>query len=496
MNPFPLILAAFRRSRLSALVFVAVIALTVALGIAISAQERALRKGSGEAAAGFDLIVAAPGSQTDTLLSVVYLKPKAGGLLAPPVLAELLAEPRAEFVAPIGFGDSYRGDQVVGTTADLVAHLGGGLAEGRIFASRNEAVVGALSPVPLGARIEIAHGDSDEAGDADLAVAQSGDHGGGATHAEQDADHAAHDHDHDHADGEAAPEADGNAGVHDPEQAATADHAGAAGTADAPDAPDAWQEPGHAAAVGHEPAEADHADSHLHLHEAVTVTGRLRPTGTPWDRAIIVPIEYTWFAHSLPLGHPDADEGRIGPPFSAADLPGVPAVVIRPETYAAAYALRSAYRAEGSTAFFPAEVLVELYAILGDAARIMAVLTQVAQILVVVAILAGLLAVLDLQRQRFAVLRALGAPGRYVFLTVWLYIWLLVMAGTLLGLPLGLGVAQAVSGAITAQTGIAMAPSLHLPELRLVGQVIGLSLLLALVPAAQIYRRPVVETLR
>ena len=83
-----------------------------------------------------------------------------------------------------------------------------------------------------------------------------------------------------------------------------------------------------------------------------------------------------------------------------------------------------------------------------------------------------------------------------MFLTVWLYIWLLVMAGTVLGLPLGLGVAQLVSTAITAQTGIGMAPSLHLPELKLVGQLIGISLLLALVPAARIYRRPVVEMLR
>lgn len=411
MNPFPLIRATFRRSRLSALIFIAVIALTVALGIAISAQERALRKGSGQAAAGFDLIVAAPGSQTDTLLSVVYLKPKAGGLLAPPVLADLLAEPGARLAAPIGFGDSYRGAQVVGTTADLVAHLGGGLAEGRIFATRDEAVIGALSPLHIGASIEIAHGDSDAAGDADR-----------------------------HGD--------------------------------------------------------DHAHDDLHLHEPVTITGRLRPTGTPWDRAIVVPIEYTWFAHHLPLGHADAEGDRIGPPFSAGELPGVPAVVILPESPAAAYDLRARYRSEGSMAFFPAEVLVELYALLGDAARIMGLLTQAAQVLVVVAILAGLLAVLDLQRQRFAVLRALGAPGRYVFLTVWLYIWLLVMAGTVLGLPLGLVVARIVSAAITAQTGVLMAPGLHLPELRLVGQLIGISLLLAAIPAARIYRRPVVEVLR
>ena len=428
MNPFPLILAAFRRSRRSAVVFICVIALTVAMGIAISAQERALRKGSGTAADGFDLIVAAPGSPTDTLFSVVYLDPTASGLLEPSRLAALLAEERADFIAPVGFGDSYRGDQVVGTTADLVSHLGGDLAEGRMFASRFEAVVGALSPHGIGTVIEISHGDASDI----------------------DADHAHDDH-HGH--------------EHD----------------------------------GHHHDEADtqgHDDDHLHLHDPVTVVGRMQPTGTPWDRAVIVPIEYTWYVHHLPLGHDADDENRIGPPFSAAHLPGVPAVVVKPDNYAAAYDLRTRYRAEGSTAFFPAEVLVELYAVLGDVARIMSGLTLAAQVLVVVAILAGLLAVLDLQRQRFAVLRALGAPGGYIFLTVWCYVWLLVTAGVVFGLPLGLGAARIVSELIGAQTGIAMTPEIHLAELRLIGGLTGLSLLLAVVPALLIYRRPVVEALR
>lgn len=457
MNPFPLILAAFRRSRLSAIVFICVIAMTVALGIAISAQERALRKGSGAAADGFDLIVSAPGSHTDTLFSVVYLDPTAGGLLEPAILARLLEEERAELVAPVGFGDSYRGDQVVGTTADLVVHLGGGqdgdLADGRVFANQNEAVVGALSPLRIGEVIEVAHGDASQFEDADHAV-QTADirhdeHGHDGDHEHDDG----HGHDDDHAhDGEADHAVD--------------DHAG------------------------------DHGHDDAHRHDPVTVVGRMHPTGTPWDRAIVVPIEYTWFVHNLPLGHSAAEADRIGPPFAAAYLPGVPAVVIKPTNYAAAYDLRGRYRAEGSTAFFPAEILVELYALLGDAARIMSALTLAAQVLVIVAILAGLLAVLDLQRQRFAVLRALGAPGSYVFLTVWLYVWLLVMAGTLLGLPLGLAVAQFVSGLITTGTGIVMQPEIHLPELRLVGWLIGLSLILAIAPALLIYRRPVVEALR
>ena len=35
----------------------------------------------------------------------------------------------------------------------------------------------------------------------------------------------------------------------------------------------------------------------------MTIVGRMRPTGTPWDRAIVVPIEYNWSVHGLGTGH-------------------------------------------------------------------------------------------------------------------------------------------------------------------------------------------------
>ena len=161
MNPLPIVIAALRRNRFTALLFVGVIALAVALGVAISAQERALRLGSARAADRFDLIVAAPGSQTDVLLSVVYLDPTAVELLSPEMTRTILTGERAAFAAPIGFGDSLGGDPVVGTTVEFVDHLSGGLAEGQPFATLNEAVVGALSPHEIGEQLEVRHGNSD-----------------------------------------------------------------------------------------------------------------------------------------------------------------------------------------------------------------------------------------------------------------------------------------------------------------------------------------------
>lgn len=423
MNPFPLVWATLRRNRFSALLFITVIALAVALGIAISAQERALRQGSARAADRFDLIVAAPGSHTDVLFSVVYLDPTAVELLSPEMTAHVLAGDRADFAAPIGFGDNHKGDPVVGTTAAFVEHLSQSLAEGRLFARLDEAVVGALSPNAVGDRLAIRHGHAD-----DLAPGQDAD--------------------------------------------AIAD-ARAAGD-------------GHVAEVVEEPG---------HQHLDVMVVGRMRPTGTPWDRAVVVPIEYNWFAHGMGTGHPPG-ETRIGPPFHPDYLPGVPAIVIKPENVAAAYGLRNRYRTIASTSFFPAEVLVELYAVMGNVARIMGALTLAAQVLVVAAILAGILALLDLQRQRFAVLRALGAPGHFVFAVVWLHVGALIAGGAVIGLPLGWGFAGIVSALVARETGVAMIATVGMTEFTLVGLLLGLGLLLALIPAFLVYRKPVVDALR
>lgn len=416
MNPFPIAWASLRRNSFTGVLFLMIVALAVALGIAISAQERALRVGSARAADKFDLIVSAPGSHNDVLFSTVYLDPSAVELLDPAITRLLFDEPEADFVAPIGFGDAIDNNPVVGTIAPFVEHLSGGLAEGRLFETVNEAVVGALSPHTVGDELEVSHGHGGATGtDADAAA---------------DAIEA----------GEAVPGSDGD-------------------------------------------------------HPHITIVGRMQPTGTPWDRAIVVPIEYNWLAHGLGTGHLPEDK-HIGAPFDPDALPGLPAVVVKPKDVAAAYGLRAAYRTPQSTAFFPAEVLVGLYALLGDATAIMSGLTLAAQALVVAAILAGVVAILDLQRQRFAVLRALGASPLFIFATVWIYVAAIVVTGALAGLVLGWGAAAVVSDLLAQSTGVAMRAEIGTRELSLVGTLVGLGLILALVPALIIYRRPVVDALR
>ena len=132
-------------------------------------QSRALQQGSARAAHPFDLLIAAPGSETQLVLSAIYLQPASLDLLPGAVLAELQNDPRARFAAPIGFGDSYRGHPIVGVTPDLVAHLagaGGGKVEGATLAHMTDAVLGSKVALDLGQSFVPMHGmaafDDDE----------------------------------------------------------------------------------------------------------------------------------------------------------------------------------------------------------------------------------------------------------------------------------------------------------------------------------------------
>lgn len=420
MNPLALIGANLRAHPGVHLLFALLIAVSVALAIGVTAQERALRDGAARAADRFDLIVGAPGGRIDLLLAMVFARPVAVGLIDGGVLAALQADPRAAFVAPVAFGDTvlpiggganghgivagagagtvhrapagFLGGRapVLGTTAAFASHLGP-LAAGRMFATRAEAVAGATSGLDLGDQFEPGHG-----------------HG--------------------------------------------------------------------AAAEGHDGI-------------AITVVGRMAPTGTPWDRAVIVPVEQVWDTHGLALGHDPAGPRAeaLGPPFDPAFTPGLPGIIVRPASLRDAYALRQAWATPQTQAFFPAESLGELYRYLGDVTRLLQGFALATQGLVLLAILAGVAALGRAQRRQMGVLRALGAPPLYIAMASWGGVMALIGAGVVLGLALGWGAATLVAQAFAAETGMALTARLTGAEVTLAATTLGLGALLALIPAALSY---------
>jgi len=394
MNPMPIAAAMLWRYRVTLGFFVVLIAFAIALGLSLTMLERALRQGSARASDQFDLVVGAPGSVTDLVLSAVYLRTSSLPLVTPEAFAEALAAEQANFVAPIAFGDRVGFSPVIGTTADLVASLSPDLAEGSIFAARDEAVVGASVAVGPGETIQPAHAH----GGADLPVTR------------------------------------------------------------------------------------------------MTVVGRMAPTGTPWDNAVIVPIEQYWLTHDLPVGHPPGDES-IGPPFDVNHLAGVPAIVIDAANIGSAYGLRNQFRSEATTAVFPAEVLVELYGFMADGRAVLLWVVTAVQGLILVAIIAGLALIVQLNAGRLALLRALGAPRLFVASAVWTFSLTVIVAGVLLGLVAGVLATLVLGQWAQAELGIALPFSLTREDVELALLATAAAALLSVVPALASYRRNPVAAL-
>jgi len=458
------ILADLRRLWLGGAVVVLLVALATALGVAVTLQERSLRLGSARAADKFDLVVGAAGSETQLVLSSIFLQPAPLPLVEGAVLTKLSTDPRVDWAAPVGFGDSFAGYPIIGTTTKLVDSTTTGFAEGKMFALEGEAVLGAAVNLPLGAEIKPMHGTAETGG-------------------------------------------------------------------------------------------------HTHAGAPYKVVGKLQPTGTPWDRAILVPIQAVWHVHGLGAehghedehhdedGHDHAHEGEehdeaahadaeaddakpvaempasqpqkyafaLGAASSAhvesdhhgsidpdapivetfgASTPGLPAILVKPKTIADAYRLRQEYRTGNTLGVFPGEVLTRLYATLGDAKMVLSAVAAGSQGLVAAALVLVTVIHVGQRRRQIGALRAFGAPRASVFTIVWLELFLLVALGIGIGFLLGLGAAQVGAQLFTAKSGVILPVGFIREDLRLALAFLGFAAVLAAIPALLAYRQSPATALR
>jgi putative ABC transport system permease protein len=339
-------------------------------------------------------------------MTSVYLRPQAVLLLDADILAQVSTSPGVKYAAPIAFGDNWQGYPIIGTIADF-ASRGATLTptQGRVFARRGEAVIGATVKLAIGEIFSPEHGLHHEDGD----------------------------------------------------------------------------EEGH--------SDAAHHDLHY------TVVGRLPARHNVWDSAILVPVEDVWQVHGMAQGHDPAHDQRIGPPWDAKYLSGVPAIAVRPESVAAAYSLRGQFRNTRSLALFPAEVLNDLYLTLGNVRDLMSLMAIATQVLVVLAVLMALLVGFLARRRQFAVLRAIGAGRGYVFSVVWIEVTLLIAIGALLGTGVGWLAAKLLSHWARLQLGFEMPVRLGSAEGLLVGGLVLTGAVIGLLPAWLSFRRSIAEGL-
>jgi putative ABC transport system permease protein len=140
---------------------VSVVAFSVGLAVALFLLAQGLRLGLIRAVEPFDLIVGAKGSPYQLVLNTVFLQDVPIGNISWKDCLELSDDARVGFAVPLGFGDSYGGYPVVGTTSgisDIRTRASNPpwlrIGEGRFFDEGGfEAVLGAQAAAGSGLRV-------------------------------------------------------------------------------------------------------------------------------------------------------------------------------------------------------------------------------------------------------------------------------------------------------------------------------------------------------
>ncbi len=142
--------------RVSALLTIIAVALSVALFLGVEKARNAARAGFDNTISGTDLIVGAPSGQINLLLYSVFRLGNATAEISWPAYQELENRTDIGWTVPISLGDSHRGFRVLGTTQAYFKHYKYGekqalsFAEGQQFDDLFDAVLGAKVAKDLG----------------------------------------------------------------------------------------------------------------------------------------------------------------------------------------------------------------------------------------------------------------------------------------------------------------------------------------------------------
>ena len=177
MNLLTLSLGYLRARALNTTLNVLLLALGVATITLLLLTLHQLEERMGRDARGIDLVAGAKGSPMQVILSAIYHLDVPTGNIPLAQAREIAKHRMVKKTIPLALGDSYKGFRIVGTNHDYVAHYGGSLAAGRLWAKPMEAVIGAEVAQRLGHGVGTtiigAHGIADagsEHGDAPYRV--------------------------------------------------------------------------------------------------------------------------------------------------------------------------------------------------------------------------------------------------------------------------------------------------------------------------------------
>lgn len=232
-----------------------------------------------------------------------------------------------------------------------------------------------------------------------------------------------------------------------------------------------------------------------HGDKPFVVSGILAPTGTPVDRTLHIALEGMTAIHLDWVG---------GAPMSGFSIPGkyvkkfnltpkeVTAVLLGLKSRAAVFKVQreiNETKAEPLLAVLPGVALEQLWQMMSVVERTLLAVSAMVVAVGLTGLVAVILASLNERRRELAILRAVGARPRDVFLLMSCESLLVTIGGVVLGVALMYGLILLLAPLIQMQYGIPVAAvMLSVDELSLLGVVVVIGLLAGLVPGYRAYR--------
>ena len=230
------------------------------------------------------------------------------------------------------------------------------------------------------------------------------------------------------------------------------------------------------------------------------VVGVLKPTGTPIDRVIWVPIDayYHMQGHALRREDGAPYQGAAGTPIPD-EYKEVSAVMLKLKDPATGQRLYRDVNVQGKvmTLAWPiGKVMADLFNKIGWANRVLALVAYLVMFVAAGSILASIYNTMNERRREFAILRALGARRMTVFSAIVLEAGAIAAMGAVLGYAGYVALLMAAAAVIRSQTGVVLDVARFHPVLVLgpLGMM-ALGALAGVVPAVKAYATDVASNL-
>jgi putative ABC transport system permease protein len=219
--------------------------------------------------------------------------------------------------------------------------------------------------------------------------------------------------------------------------------------------------------------------------EQYVVVGVLRPSNTPADRVV-------W----IPLAGVQRMEGHD--PRSATDLSGV-LLKFRDTSPLTARQLDLLYNRQGNRLTFAwpiAQIVAQLFTKIAWVDRVLAMVAYLVALVATGSILVSIYNTMNERRRDIAILRALGARRRTLFAAIVLEAVAIAGIGMIIAFGVHLAIMSAVAAVVRSQTGVVLDPfALHAVMIWAPLGMLTLAALAGILPAWKAYRTPVAENL-